>query len=490
MPAMYNYWTFVLDDIRSSLSQINFATWFSNIQFVGIEKTESDNSQKAVIKVPSAFSKNYIQKKFYSELKSSIQKYYPQVSEIDLEIDENLTPTVVSPSSQNELISEEKPQKEESVVEGFELKFDIANSLSVKRIEDKNRTFHSLNSKYTFDNFVICGSNQLAAVAAQTVAAHPGTEYNPLFIYGGVGLGKTHLMQAIGHRILENNPNFKIKYISAESMMNEYVMALQTRKTHEFRNFYRALDVLLIDDIQFLSGKEALQAEIFHTFNELHQQNKQVIFTSDKQPRDIPGIEARLTSRFSWGMIVDISQPDLEGRIAILEYKARRRGVNLNREIIEYIASSVSTNIRDLEGILNKLLIQTNALTNDQSINLETAKLCISSQHFQSPSLSESISVKGYYISPARVVEAVSNFFDMSKADVLGNSRTKEIMVARQISMWIMKNQINMSYPSIGNFFNGKDHTTVMHAVKKIDKMKESVQFSNQIHAIIQSLRN
>jgi chromosomal replication initiator protein len=289
---------------------------------------------------------------------------------------------------------------------------------------------------------------------------------------------------------LENNPNFKIKCISAESMMNEYVMALQSRKTHEFRNFYRSLDVLLIDDIQFLSGKEALQAEIFHTFNELHQQNKQVVFTSDKQPREIPGIEARLTSRFSWGMIVDISEPDLEGRIAILEYKARRRGVNLNREIINYIASSVSTNIRDLEGILNKLLIQTNALTNDKSIDLATVKACISSQHFESPSLSESISVKGYYISPTKVVEAVSRFFELTKTDILGFGRTKEIMTARHIAMWIMKNQISMSYPSIGNFFGGRDHSTIMHACKKIDKMKESLQLSNQIHAIIQSLRN
>ena len=491
MPAMYNYWTFVLDDIRSSLSQINFATWFSKVEFSGIVKGGLPGTQKAIIKVPTTFSKNYIQKKFYSQLKSSIQKYYPQVSDIELEIDDNLNNEELK-STQNELSIDEKKVALEKPknAEGFELKFDIANSVSVKRIEDQNRTFHSLNSKYIFDNFVICGSNQLAAVAAQTVAMHPGTEYNPLFIYGGVGLGKTHLMQAIGHRILENNPNFKIKCISAESMMNEYVLALQTRRIHEFRNFYRSLDVLLIDDIQFLSGKESLQAEIFHTFNELHQQNKQVVFTSDKPPRDIPSIEARLTSRFSWGMIVDISEPDLEGRIAILQHKARRRGINLDKNVVEYIAANVSTNVRDLEGILNKVLIQTNALGTDQVIDLSIVKQCIASQHLQTPSISDSISVKGYYISPNRVVEAVAKFFDLNKSDVIGNARTKEIMLARHCAMWIMKNQISMSYPSIGNFFGGKDHTTVMHGCKKIDKMKESMQFNNQLYAIIQSLRN
>jgi len=492
MPAMYNYWTFVLDDIKASLSQINFATWFSKMQFVGIVKNEESGNYKAVINVPSVFNRNYIQKKFYTQLESSIRKYYPQVSEISLEINKNIAEIENIPSSQNELIStdDEKPQVSNDVVEGFELKFDIANSMSVKRIEDSNRFFHSLNSKYTFDNFVVCGSNQLAAVAAQTIASHPGSEYNPLFIYGGVGLGKTHLMQAIGHRILENNPNFKIKYISAESLLNEYVLSLQSRRTHDFRNFYRSLDVLLIDDIQFLSGKESLQEEIFHTFNELHQQNKQVVFTSDKPPRDIPGIEARLISRFSWGMIVDISEPDLEGRIAILQYKARRRGINLDKKVVEFIATNVSSNVRDLEGILNKVLVQANSLGVDHVVDLDLVKQCITNSHFQNSSLSDSISVKGYYISPNRVIEAVSKFFEINKTQILGTSRNKEIMIARQTAMWIMKNQIGMSYPSIGNFFNGKDHTTIMHGCKKIDKMKESMQFQNQLHAIVQSLRN
>ncbi len=332
-----------------------------------------------------------------------------------------------------------------------------------------------LNPKYTFDNFIVGKNNELARAACMAVVKSPGTVYNPLFIYGGVGLGKTHIMQAVGHEIQRHYPKARVVYVTSERFTNEFIKSVQEGQSENFKKRYRNVDVLLIDDIQFISGKEGTQEEFFHTFNTLHQADKQIILTSDRPPKAIPALEDRLVSRFQWGMIADISVPEFETRMAIIEKKCQEWGVEFQEDVLHYIAENIQSNIRELEGALNKL----SAFRDLKKINidLEQAKEILGSavQNGQRGA-----------ITPKRIIEVVSVFFDITIEEITGGSRKKELVIPRQIAMYLMRAEMNSSYPSIGREFGGRDHTTAMHACTK---MEEYVHKDERIKQDIVSLR-
>jgi chromosomal replication initiator protein len=317
----------------------------------------------------------------------------------------------------------------------------------------------TLNPKYTFDSFVIGNSNRFAHAASLAVAESPAKAYNPLFIYGGVGLGKTHLMHAIGHYVLNNNPKSKVVYVSSEKFTNELINSIKDDKNVEFRNKYRNVDVLLIDDIQFIAGKERTQEEFFHTFNDLHEANKQIILSSDRPPKEIPTLEDRLRSRFEWGLIADIQPPDFETRIAILKKKADVENLNIPNEVMVYIATKIKSNIRELEGALIRIVAFSSLTNKEISIDLasEALKDIISSRN------SKQVTIE-------LIQDIVSSYFNLKVEDFKSSRRTRNIAFPRQIAMYLCRKLTDMSLPKIGEEFGGRDHTTVIHACEKISK--------------------
>jgi chromosomal replication initiator protein len=314
-----------------------------------------------------------------------------------------------------------------------------------------------LNERYTFENFIVGSGNELAYAACQAVAAQPGTKYNPLFLYGGVGIGKTHLIQAVGTTVLANNPNARVVYISSEQFVQEFVDALRFKKNTDFADFYRGADVLIVDDVQFLAGKEKIQEEFFHTFNALHQANKQIIISSDKPPREIPTLEERLRSRFVWGMSIDMQTPDFETRCAILQTKAHTHGVELASDVTQYLATNVQTNIRELEGALNQLLAfcEMRGLDPDMTI---------------ASSLLGSAQTRPKHISAKQIIERTARHFQIPIEDIIGPKRDKDIVVPRQVAMYMLRSELHLSFPKIARELGRKDHTTAIHSVEKIEK--------------------
>ncbi len=325
---------------------------------------------------------------------------------------------------------------------------------------ENNKVFlaSGLNPKYTFNTFVVGGNNKFAQAAAMGVAETPGSKYNPFFIWGGVGLGKTHLMHAIGNQILRNNPNAKILYVTSENFMNQLINALKEQATEKFREKYRNIDVLLIDDIQFIADKRSTQEEFFHTFNALYEAGKQIVLSSDKPPKDIELLEERLKSRFDWGITADILAPDYETRLAILRKKTQLDNILINDDILSTIATRVDSNIRELEGILNKLVAKA-SLTNSP-ITMEMAERAIN----------DIVTMQDKVISSEYVQEVVGKYFDVSPQDLKGSKRSNDVTFPRQIAMYLCRNVAQMSLPQIGNDFGKRDHTTVMHACNKIEK--------------------
>ncbi len=334
----------------------------------------------------------------------------------------------------------------------------------------------NLNPKYTFSTFVVGNNNRFAHAAALAVAEAPASSYNPLFIYGGVGLGKTHLMHAIGNEILRNNKNSKILYVTSEAFTNELINAIKDNINDQFRNKYRGIDILLIDDIQFIAGKERIQEEFFHTFNTLYESGKQVILSSDKPPKDIPLLEDRLKSRFEWGIIADISNPDYETRLAILRKKAQIDNIIIDDEILSAIATRIDSNIRELEGTLNKL-IATASLTSNRQITMEMAEKAIN----------DIVSQQEKVISATYIQETVGKYFNINPKDLKGSKRSNDITFPRQIAMYLCRNVANMSLPQIGKDFGKRDHTTVMHACNKIEK---EIKTNSNTKLIVESVKN
>ena len=332
-----------------------------------------------------------------------------------------------------------------------------------------------LNPKYTFESFVVGGGNRFAHAAALAVAESPAEAYNPLFIYGGVGLGKTHLMQAIGHFIHQNDPDKKILYMTSETFTNQLISAIQLKKTYEFREKIRQADVLMVDDIQFIAGRESTQQEFFNTFNELHNDNKQIILTSDKPPKDIQRLEERLVSRFEWGLVADIQRPDVDTRVAILREKTTRENIHVPDDVLQLIAGKIDSNIRELEGCLTRLVLYSNMVKEPISTELcEKALKDIFDQQ------------KHKQITAELIMRTVADYYGLSMEDITGPTRKREITVPRQIAMFLTREMTGMSLPQIGNVFGGRDHTTVLHSCKTVEA---NMTANNDVKAVVEDIK-
>ena len=371
-------------------------------------------------------------------------------------------------------------EEENTVKTGSELqtpneKINNTNkNIEIKETKDNSAEDSRLNPRYTFENFIIGSNNRFANAAAVAVAENPGTKYNPLFIYGGVGLGKTHLMQAIGNAMYKNNPNIKMIYATGELFANELVSAIMTDKNESFRKKYRNIDLLLIDDIQFLAGKEKCQEEFFHTFNTLFESGKQIVLTSEKPPKEIPLLEDRLKTRFEMGLSVDIQAPDYETRLAILRKKAEKERYIINDDILVKIATKVKTNIRELEGVFNKLVAYT-SFTNNKLTN-EVVDNTI-----------ESILVKNTKVLTSKLImQVVCKFFNIKVSDMVSDKRSNNVAYPRQIAMYLCREVANMSFPSIGKDFGGRDHSTVLHAYSKI---KDEYEKNSETKDLVEDIK-
>ncbi|MCL5410733.1 MAG: chromosomal replication initiator protein DnaA [Patescibacteria group bacterium] len=431
-------WRNALGELQVTLSRANFETWFKNTFIIDY------NKNIFTIGVPTFFVEDWLKKKYLKDILKALQNQVEEPIQ--------LIKFKIAAPSPNQVIQFEKNKIVHTPVDKPSFKAPSVEPRSLP-----NNT--TLNNSYKFENFVVGTSNQLAHAAARSVAKSPGKTYNPLYIYGDSGLGKTHLMQAIGNEFLSQNPDKCVLYVSTETFINDFISAVSSGsgKAKDFKNRYRNVDLLLIDDIQFLSRKEGTQEEFFHTFNHLHQNNKQVVLTSDCFPKAIKGLEIRLQTRFEGGMVADISQPDIETREAILSQKAKTYNIPIDQEIISYIAENVKSSIRELEGALTKV-IATCELTNS-SLTLEKT----------SEILGNIITKKNQVITPELIIREVHKHYQIPIEDILGKKRTKEIVVPRQITMYLLRHEANLSYPEIGREMGGKDHSTIMHGCSKIE---------------------
>ena len=424
-------WQAILGGMEVSLSKANFNTWFKNTSIA------ERGPDFIIIAVPSAFSRDWIASKYQQEMLKTLKNLAPEIKEIKYRLG-----AAPSQSESGAVKQGTKNAAEQNYhKEAFPQRGAPGSS--------------GLNPKYTFETFIVGKNSELAYAASQAVAKNPGTQYNPLFIYGGVGLGKTHLIHAAGHRLLQSDPKAKILCVTSEKFANDYVNAISQKRMEEFKKEYRGADVLLIDDIQFMAGKEGFQEEFFHTFNELRDKGKQIIITSDRQPKEIPAVEQRLVSRFEWGMVADIQAPDLETRMAILRNKMEKKGAVLGEDILFYIAENVVSNIRELEGALNRLAVYQQM--ENRGLVLDQAKTILASI----------VGTKKRVTSAKKIAESVAEFYNISMEDLIKQSRKKEFVKPRQIAMYLIRKELDNSFPSIGDFFGGRDHTTVMHAVEK-----------------------
>ncbi len=418
-------WTSSLDIIKTELTEVSFNTWLKTIDPITI----SDN--RIMLGAPNEFTKGILEARYLTLIQNAINQVSGQNYEIKF------------------------------MIQGQEI--DSAPKDVSERIKDTMILKSKLNPKYIFDTFVIGNSNRFAHAASLAVAEAPAMAYNPLFIYGGVGLGKTHLMHAIGHYILSQNSKANVVYVSSEKFTNELINSIRDDKNVEFRNKYRNVDVLLIDDIQFIAGKERTQEEFFHTFNALHEANKQIIISSDRTPKEIPTLEDRLRSRFEWGLIADIQAPDLETRIAILRKKAQMENLDVPNDIMVYIASKIKSNIRELEGALIRIIAYSSLTNREATIDLAEEAL----QDIFSASRPKEINVEF-------IKEIVSKNLDIKMEDFNSKKRTRIISFPRQIAMYLCRELTDLSLPKIGEEFGGRDHTTVIHAYEKIATEIES----------------
>lgn len=461
-------WQAVLGELELSLSKANFTTWFKNTFIVTME------TDKVCIGVPNMFTKAWLEKKYNKDILQSLHNITNQrIKEIVYSVETRQSAPQPIPSfeepaeSVNEFVSSEVAQQPTAA---FTPTPQMSASTPVGDI--------ALNKKYTFTNFIVGKQNELAHAAAQAVAGQPGDAYNPLFVYGGVGLGKTHLLQGIGHEILRRNPASRVLYVTCERFTNDFINSVRNGKVREFKTRYRNVDLLLVDDIQFITGKEGTQEEFFHTFNQLYQNNKQIVISSDRPPKAIPALENRLVSRFECGMMTDVGSPDFETRVAILELKCKEKTQNFTQDILHHIATMVQSNVRELEGALNKVI----AFHQFKNMNatLESVKPILSS--FQPTHTKKTIT-------PKQLIVAVAGYFDIGIDDILGKSREKRFAFPRQIVMYLMREEMKSSYPTIGSELGGRDHTTAMHAYDKImNILEENETLQHDIELIKQRL--
>ncbi|MGC5326506.1 chromosomal replication initiator protein DnaA [Brevibacillus sp. SYSU BS000544] len=448
--AISELWRKVLATIEKTLSKPSFDTWLKATKATTLEE------DALIVTAPNEFARDWLETR-YSPL---------------------ITDTLYETTGINMKVKFVVPQNPD---------LHLLDEIPMARVKENT---HSpvgddqppsiLNPKYTFDTFVIGSGNRFAHAASLAVAEAPAKAYNPLFIYGGVGLGKTHLMHAIGHYVIQHNPAAKVVYLSSEKFTNEFINSIRDNKTVEFRNKYRSVDVLLIDDIQFLAGKEQTQEEFFHTFNALHEESKQIIISSDRPPKEIPTLEDRLRSRFEWGLITDIQPPDLETRIAILRKKAKAENLDIPNEVMVYIANQIDSNIRELEGALIRVVAYSSLINRDIDTGLA------------SEALKDIIpSSKPRVISIIDIQRAVGDLFNLKLEDFKAKKRTKSVAFPRQIAMYLSRELTDSSLPKIGDEFGGRDHTTVIHAHEKIStSLVSDTQLQQTVQTLIEKLKN
>lgn len=446
-------WQQILSIVKSKISKPSFDTWLKSSKAI-----EFDGSVLTV-STPNAFTKEWLESRYIRMLTATA--YDLLNKEIIIRI-----------------IEEDETDLDETRESSQFIQQPTIPQQPVQQPEYMQTQM--LNPKYTFDTFVIGAGNRFAHAASLAVAETPAKSYNPLFIYGGVGLGKTHLMHAIGHYIIEHAPNSRVLYITSEKFTNEFINAIRDNRGESFRSKYRNIDILLIDDIQFLAGKEQTQEEFFHTFNALHEDNKQIIITSDRPPKEIPTLEDRLRSRFEWGLITDIQPPDLETRIAILRKKARSEHIDIPNEAMIYIANQINTNIRELEGALIRVVAYSSLVNEDITTHLtaEALKDIIPSN-------------QPYVVTVDIIQQKVGAYYGVKLEDFAAKKRTRAIAFPRQIAMYLCRELTELSLPKIGASFGGRDHTTVIHAHKKIaELMQEDVELNQTIHKLSQQIKN
>ncbi len=441
-------WKTVLGEIELQISRPNFLTWFKNSQLV--EKNEKEGI--ALVALPNNFAKEWVKNRYHKIILGSLRNIDGSIKYVNYVVVSHNTPL--------------KPSKTERKQKAPELT-DEKSNLPITDLRVDSKT--NLNPKYVFDSFVVGSSNELACAAINAVIENVGKKYNPLFIYGGVGLGKTHLLQAAGNAVhLKYEGKVRVLYVTSEKFINDVVWALRNKRAEDMKKKYRDVDMLIIDDIQFIGGKAATELEFFYTFNALYENNKQIIISSDRPPAAIPTLEERLRSRFEGGMIADVAYPDYEMRLAILKTKAQSLNANIDEKTLEYIATKVQKNIREVEGVLNKVLFYQQYKNN----KIDQKKL--------DEIISETSQVSPKNITPAEIIKTVAEFYEISQQELTDRGRKQEIVEPRQVVMYLLREMLKLSYPNIGERLGKRDHTTVIHAYEKISKEINSNSVFNQ----------
>jgi chromosomal replication initiator protein len=451
-------WQLTLEELSKDVNKPSFETWFK------LTKPVSLDNNCLVIEVPNDFTKEWFETRFRQQIMNALK---------EVTTDDHRVNFVISTKFQSE--EENVDLQSEPARDNYPKNIPPLENNDHEFIQHNHKIISNFNPRYTFTTFVVGACNRLSHAASLAVAESPARAYNPLFIYGGVGLGKTHLLHAIGQYTLINHGFNRVYYLSSEKFTNEFINAIRDNKTLDFRNKYRYMDVLLIDDIQFLAGKEQTQEEFFHTFNALHDNNKQIIISSDRPPKEIPTLEDRLRSRFEWGLITDLQPPDLETRTAILKKKANSDGIEMPDQVIQYIAGKVNTNIRELEGALIRIVAYASLYKTPVTVELtETA-------------LQDIINTRQKNITVSTIINQTAANFNISPEDLLSKKRTQEIAFTRQVAMYICRMLTDLSLPKIGEEFGGRDHTTVLHSFKKIDLL---IPNNNELKNRIELIRN
>lgn len=444
-------WQAVLGEIELSISKANFITWFKNTAIA------ENKDSHIVISVPNGFAKEWLENKYNMYILRALRNFEADIKSVSCQIAQNQEKSILEP-------------KMDAIVPPKRTVFsqnrrDLAQNPSLSSDES------NLNPKYTFESFVVGGSNELAKAACFAVTENLGKVYNPLFIYGGVGLGKTHLIQSIGNAVSGQNPDLRVRYISSERFTSDLIDSIKTQKIDEFKTYYQKFDLLIIDDIQFISGKEKTQEEFFHIFNHLYQGNRQIVLSSDRPPKAIQILEERLKSRFEGGMIADVNQPDLETRVAILQRKAHIDSLEIDDQSIQFIAENIKNNIRELEGALNRVAVCSQL--SKQNLDLAYTKQILSD-------IISSGKKKG--VTYKQILKAVSDFYEIDPTDLIAKNRKQEVVRPRQIAMFLLRSELQFSYPGIGEKMGGRDHTTAIHAFLKISQaLKEDSKLNEEI---------
>ncbi len=447
---MNKIWEKTVNLLKDKISEQNINTWIKPIVLIEIKNSVIE------AEVPNKFIKDWIKENYQKLIEESLDNQGYKNHRLNLSINKQIKKTK---EISNEPIEEVKEKRKTEDIKGIEIP--------------------NINPKYTFDTFVSGSSNQFAHAAALAVSNNPATTYNPLFIYGGVGLGKTHIIHAIGNQILKDNKSMKICYYSSEKFTNELINSLRHAKMDEFRNKFRSIDILLIDDIQFIAGKKSTQEEFFHTFNALYESHKQIVVTSDKFPKEIPDLEERLRSRFEWGLIADIQAPDTETKQAILKMKADQNKIDIPEDVIYFLANSITNNVRELEGYL--IRIGAYASLTATPINLEMAKTILKDILIED---SKEITIE-------KIQKTVAEHFQLKVSELKSSKRLKNLVFPRQIAMYICRKLTDLSYPEIGAKFGGKDHSTIIHAIKKIDKkIEEDLHTRTVVEKLMEKVSN